>query len=93
MNDKTAIGYWYCMNSKRRYNIVMALGDEGYLTPTNISRKTGIPINHMSNLLKDLKKYDIVVCINEEMRKGKLYKLTNFGNTLLPYLKGEESIA
>lgn len=93
MNDKTVIAYWYCMSSKRRYDIVIALGDKGYLTPTNISKETGIRVNHISNLLSELKKYDIVVCINEEMRKGKLYRLTDFGKDLLLYLNGTKSIS
>lgn len=92
MNDELAIGYWHCVNSIRRYKIVMTLGDEGYLTPSILSEKTEISVSHMSNLLKDLKKYNIVVCINEEERRNRLYKLTNFGEQLLPYLRNEKKI-
>ena len=93
MNDKIAIGYWYCINSKRRYRIVMALGEKAYLTPTVISKKTSIPTSHISVLLKDLQKNGIVVCINEEVKKGKLFKLTDFGYSLLPFLNGDKSIS
>lgn len=92
MNDEIAIGYWYCISSQRRYDIVMTLGSEGYLTPTNIAKKSNIRVNHISNLLRELKDYNIIVCVNEGVRKGKLYRLTNFGEELLPYLKGEKKL-
>ena len=33
--------------------------------------------NHISNTLKELKDHDLVECINPEVRKGRLYRLTD----------------
>ena len=33
--------------------------------------------NHLSNPLKQLKEYELVECINPEVRKGRLYRLTD----------------
>ena len=68
----------YVEISKYRLKVVKCLGDD-LKTPTNIARDCGIRTNHISNVLRELKEYDVVECINEEMRKGRLYKLTDKG--------------
>jgi len=56
-------------------------------TPTQISDETKIHRNNISNTLKELKQYNIVKCINPEVRKGKLYRLTDKGNELVKNIK------
>ena len=52
-------------------------------TPSLISDNTGIRRQHISNTLVDLKEKGLVECLNEGVRKGKLYKITNKGKEAL----------
>ena len=52
-------------------------------TPTKISEESGIRSNHVSKVLNELKSKNLIVCINEEARKGRLYKLTEEGAIIL----------
>lgn len=56
-------------------------------TPTQIADEIKIHRNNISNTLKELKQHDIVECINPEVRKGKLYRLTDKGNELVKNLE------
>ena len=56
-------------------------------TPTEISKATGIRRTHMSNVLRDLKETGIVECINEEVKRGRLYRLTPLGEEIAENLK------
>ena len=57
-------------------------------TPKTIATETGLRPNYVSKVLKDFKVEGIVVCINEEARKGKLYELTELGLKIFDYLRG-----
>lgn len=52
-------------------------------TPSLISDNTSIRRQHISNVLSDLKEKGLVECLNEEVRKGRLYKITNKGKESL----------
>lgn len=56
-------------------------------TPKTIATETGLRSNYVSKVLRDFKDRDIVVCINEEVRKGKLYELTPLGLKIFDYLR------
>ena len=51
-------------NSDYRRRILESLSQVNYLTPSEISEKTKIRLNHISNFLKDLKDYKLVICLN-----------------------------
>ena len=51
-----------------------------------IANKSDIRTNHISNVLTQLKNHGLVVCLNEEARKGRLYKLTERGDFVLKNL-------
>ena len=55
--------------------------------PTKIAKDTGILPNHMSKVLKELKDAGIAECINPEVRKGRLYRLTGTRETIADNLK------
>lgn len=55
--------------------------------PTKIAEDTGILPNHMSKVLKELKDAGIAECINPEVRKGRLYRLTGTRETIADNLK------
>lgn len=80
----TDIGYVEA--STYRQKVIQALDDK-ILTPTGISQSSGIRTNHISKTLSELKKRDIIVCLNEEARKGRLYKLTDKGSKILKNMR------
>ena len=75
----------YVNISSYRNRTVKALKDE-IRTPTEIARNTGINRSHMSNVLRELKNCEIVECVNEEVRKGRIYRLTSTGEEIADYL-------
>lgn len=75
----------YVKASNHRTNIVKFLQYD-LKTPKEIGKELNIRTNHISNLLADLRKKDIVVCATPNVRKGKLYKLTENGHNVLKYL-------
>lgn len=75
----------YVRASKHRKNIIKFLSYE-LRTPKEIGVALDVRTNHISNLLADLKKHDLVVCVTPNVRKGRLYKLTKKGNKVLKYI-------
>ena len=71
----------YVNISSYRVKTVDALKDE-VKTPTQIAKDAGIRPNHISKVLSELKAQGIAECINEEARKGRLYRLTDVGNEI-----------
>lgn len=55
--------------------------------PSEIANDTEIFQNHISNTLKQLKEHELIECINPEVRKGRLYRLTDKGDDLIKNLK------
>ena len=79
----------YVQISKYREKTVKSIGDDVKI-PTNIAKDSGIRTNHISKVLSELKSKDIVECINEEARKGRLYRLTDTGKEVLETIKEKE---
>ncbi|WP_297825421.1 transcriptional regulator [uncultured Methanobrevibacter sp.] len=72
--------------SSYRVNTVKALQNE-IKTPTDIASDAGIRVNHISKVLRELKETGVAECINEESRKGRLYRLTDVGEEIVDYLE------
>ena len=51
--------------------------------PSEIANDTEIFQNHISATLRQLKEHELIECINPEVRKGRLYRLTDKGNELV----------
>ena len=51
--------------------------------PSEIANDTEIFQNHISNTLRQLKEHKLIECINPEVRKGRLYRLTSKGDELV----------
>ena len=75
-------------SSDYRYKIIKAVGNDT-LTPSEIAGKTKIRLNHISTFLKELKDNDMVKCLNEDARKGRLYELTETGKNAINQLNGK----
>lgn len=48
-------------------------------TPSKIAEDAGILPNHISKVLRELKDAGVAECINEDVKKGRLYRLTDLG--------------
>ena len=75
----------YVKVSKYRCDTLKFIGD-GVKMPSEIAKELKIGTSHASNILISLKKYDLVVCTNPNIKKGRLYKNTELGFKILKYL-------
>jgi len=85
MNDETIEKLSFVKSSKHRENILLAIGYEIKI-PTEIAREIDISSKHISKYLGELKDKGIVVCLNENDKRGRLYKLTDLGKDIYGYI-------
>ena len=69
----------FVLGSARRKEVVEKLYELKATTPTKLSEKCGLPMGNMSNILKELSREELVVCVNPEVRKNRIYCLTDLG--------------
>jgi len=87
MDKKMIKGVSLLKNSEYRKKILESLEDVSYLTPSEIAEKTQIRLNHVSNFLKDLKDNKLIICLNDDEKRGRLYKITELGKKVIGELK------
>lgn len=75
----------YIKISPYRTNTLKSIGDDLKM-PSEIARDIGISTSQVSSALSDLKNQNLVICVNEEVRKGRLYKCTDLGLKLIDLL-------
>ena len=78
LSDEMLIEISYVEISQYRKKVMKSLEDNVKI-PTTIARDSGIRTNHISKVLGELKEHELVECINPEVRKGRLYRLTDKG--------------
>lgn len=71
----------YVISSKYRTKVIKSLAEDTKI-PTQIAKDTDILPNHMSVHLKNLREHELIECINPEVKKGRLYRLTEKGEDL-----------
>ena len=86
MNDELLTEISYVKISTYRIKVMKSLEDDVKI-PSKIAEDSGILQNHISAVLKQLKDHDLVECINPEVRKGRLYRLTNVGEEIVKKLE------
>ena len=69
-------------SSDYRRRVLSAIGN-GVVMPTEIAKKINLRLNHVSMVLAELKENNLVKCLNEENRKGRLYQLTELGKNAI----------
>ena len=72
----------YVQISSYRAKVMKSLDGE-VLIPTQIAKNSEIRTNHISKVLAELKAHELVECINPEVRKGRLYRLTDKGEEIV----------
>ena len=83
----------YVITSSYRTRALTVLYENKYMIPSNLAKAINVRTNHISLTLKELKEHGLVVCINPEVRKGRLYRITQVGEEVykaLPLLKIKE---
>lgn len=78
--------YGYIVGSRYRQKIVLCINSK-QKTPKQVSQETNIPITHVSSMLKDLSKNNIVKLLTPNIKKGKLFSLTKDGLEIAKRLK------
>lgn len=69
--------------SEKREKILRLLGSGKILTPTEIAQQTDVIVNHVSIVLREFKDNNLIICLNEEDKKGRLYQITKKGKKVL----------
>ncbi|WP_295610990.1 winged helix-turn-helix domain-containing protein [uncultured Methanobrevibacter sp.] len=86
LTDEILTEISYVQMSKYRIKVMKAL-DGDVKIPSVIAKDSGIKTNHISKILSELKAHELVECINPEVRKGRLYRLTDKGEEIVNELK------
>ena len=86
LSDELLSEIGYVQISSYRLKVMKSLEDEVKI-PSQISKDSNIQQNHISNVLRQLKEHDLVECINPEVKKGRLYRLTDTGNEIVKNLE------
>ena len=86
LSDEMLTEISYVNISKYRAKVMKSLDGE-VLIPTQIAKNSGIRTNHISKVLVELKAHELVECINPEVRKGRLYRLTDKGEEIVGNLE------
>ena len=75
--------------SSYRNRVMINLGNKTK-TPSSIARDSQIKMNHVSMVLKALKEKKLIVCLNEDSKKGRLYQMTDLGKQVVQAVKNIE---
>ena len=86
LSDELLIEISYVQISKYRTKTMKTL-DGNVKIPSAIARDSGIRTNHISKVLSELKAHELVECINPDVRKGRLYRLTDKGDDVVKNLE------
>lgn len=86
MKQKTIDGFSYIKASSTRRKVLLALEDN-VLMPSEISKLIHVSPPHTSRALRDLEDKELILCLNPDIRVGKLFILTDFGKEVLKCVK------
>lgn len=72
--------------SKHRIKILEILKNS-IMMPSEIKRYDNLSYTHLSRYLNSLKDKGLIVCLNEQNKKGRYYKITPEGEKILKFIK------
>lgn len=76
----------FILSSEYRQKVLAEL-EKGIKMPKQIAKDAGIQINHVSNILKELSDKNLVSCKTPELRKGRLYQISEKGEEILKKIR------
>lgn len=68
----------FVLRAKNRRNVLIIIAKEK-LTPSQITKRTGMYESHTSRTMSDLLKKKLIICENPAERRFKFYKITKLG--------------
>lgn len=77
--------YGHVIASEHRKKVVITL-TERPKTPKQIANDTGLYLSHVSHTVQDLTKKGIVECLTPELRRGRIFKLSEDGQEIAKQL-------
>lgn len=86
LSDEILAEISYVEISKYRTKVMKTLDDKVKI-PSQIAKDSEIRQNHISKVLAELKARELIECINPEVRKGRLYRLTDKGDDVVKNLE------
>ena len=78
--------YGYVISSNYRKKVILSL-TEGPKTPKQIATETNLYLSHVSKTLNELSSSEIVICLNPELKRGRVYELTKDGREIAKQIK------
>jgi ArsR family transcriptional regulator, cadmium/lead-responsive transcriptional repressor len=81
--------YGLIISSDYRKRVLMSIADCPK-TPKQIAQETKLYISHVSKTLNELASHGIVVCLNPDLKRGRVYTLTDDGKELVEYFRGNK---
>lgn len=77
--------YGFVVGSEYRRSVLGAM-EPGARTPKQIAIVTKLHLSHVSTTLNELANEKVVICLTPELRKGKLFQLTDLGREIVKRL-------
>jgi DNA-binding HxlR family transcriptional regulator len=82
--------YGYVVTSKYRIKIIESLSTHPK-TPKQISSENNISLSHVSRALGELMVKELVICLNPNDVKGRVYTLTDKGKALADIIERDRT--
>jgi len=82
--------YGFVIASRNRVKVIKCLFKHPK-TPKQISTQTGTAMAHVSRILAELTRESITLCINPNRVKGRVYQLTELGETIAKLLESNSA--
>lgn len=76
----------FAQSGTNRCKVIITLADDIKM-PKQIAKKLKLHPSQISATLSELKTEDIVKCLNEDAKRGRLYQLTELGFRVYEFLK------
>ncbi len=73
----------YVMASKIRIGVLVSLKENRAKTPSQLAEELGSHLSHVSRALKELNEKGLIICLTPNVRKNKLYSITEKGKSVL----------
>jgi len=76
----------FVRRSKNRVKALEILKEP--FTPAEIGREMKISLTHGSKIIRELASKKLVACLNDELKVGRIYQITELGRDVLKESKG-----
>lgn len=86
MDQETIAILSFVKSSRHRAEILLFIGVKTKI-PSEIAKHLNLSNTHTSKYLNSLKKKELIICLNEEAKRGRLYQLTEKGLEILKYIE------